>query len=106
MAGRQTGLGSRVRARLGGASIVLAVVKAAEAIDPGLQTVFRSKWGELKVTFLPEDLADALRVRLAGPMILAKASRVTCQICGRAARGDVDYGQEIVEVLCVGHRRG
>jgi hypothetical protein len=58
----------------------------------------------LRVAFLPDDLAAALKVRLAGALILAKASRVTCQVCGRAAWGGADFDREIVEVLCVEHR--
>ena len=88
----------------GWADILLAVVRAVEAVHPDLRVVSRAKWRELRVDFLPADLADTLRVRLARAAVTAKASRVTCQVCGRAARGGADFDREIVEVLCVGHR--
>lgn len=89
----------------GWAAIMLAVVEAAETVHPELRVVARAKWGELKVAFLPEDLADTLKVRLARAVISANASRETCQVCGRpAAVGGVEWDREIVEVLCAEHR--
>lgn len=88
----------------GWAAVLLAVVKAVEAVHLDLRVVSRAKWGELRVDFLPTDLADTLRVRPARAAVTAKASMVTCQVCGRAARGGADFDRELVEVLCVGHR--
>jgi hypothetical protein len=88
----------------GWAVIALAVVREAAEVDPQITPTFKSKWGELRVEFLPKAISETHRGRLAGVAERAgEASRVTCQVCGRMP-GSVDWEQEVVEVLCAAHR--
>lgn len=84
----------------GWAAITLGIVRAVAAVSPELVPRFTSKWASMQVTFHPEDLAAALRIRLAGAVVLSKTSQVTCQNCGRAGTRSTGSAREIVKAPC------